>query len=105
MKRFMAFFVILLLACAMSPAMAAGDLSGTEIVERMAETIPEITDIASYLEQGDPDGLLGQPGSYLDKITWMDQRVGELCTLEIYASAETAGQAAGWYLCEKRAAL
>lgn len=95
MKRFMAFFVILLLACAMIPAMAAGDLSGTEIVERMAETIPEITDIASYLEQGDPDGLLGQPGSYLDKITWMDQRVGELCTLEIYASAETAGQAAG----------
>lgn len=95
MKKFLAFFMMFLLACAMIPALATEDLSGAEIAERMAEAIPEITDIVSYLEQGDPDGLLGQPDSYLDKITWMDQRVGELCMMEIYADAETAGQAAG----------
>lgn len=62
-------------------------VTGEDIIEMIKQANIPIVDVYSYDEKTDPNGLLGRPGQYIEKLMWQDARVLEkVCeaTVEIF---------------------
>jgi hypothetical protein len=54
---------------------AAGPPSAMAIVEYLQASGFPIGDVVAFTEETDPNGLLGQPGAYIEKVTFKDARL------------------------------